>query len=193
MQKLIAGHNARVLKLSNPGGSSQDGSQGCQCDGGPALCNLGGDCQTENLVYKADIEVGGVKESYIGQTTKTFKQRVGVHNSNIRTNRKATALATYVVDLKYKGVVNNDVIDKIEWSKIKAIDPRKKGDRLCGLCNTEKTLIAVGDQSVFLNKRKEIMTRCRHRDTLVLTNNLNKHNTQRRVIAMGATTTPVST
>ena len=101
-------------------------------------------------------------------------------------------MATYVVDLKRKGVVNNEIIDNISWSMIKQIHPRRKGDRLCGLCNTEKTHIAIGDPLVLLNKRTEIMTRCRHRDSLVLTNNLSKHQTRRRENSVSAATQPVS-
>ena len=107
MQRLISGHNARVLRMSNPGRSAQDSPNNCDCEDGPSSCNLGGHCQTSDLVYKAEVEVNGSMRTYIGQTTRTFKQRVGTHNSNIRTNRKATSLATYVVDLKRKGVVNN--------------------------------------------------------------------------------------
>ena len=153
MQRLIAGHNARVLKGANAGGLDQNDSQSCDCDGGPPACPLGGDCQTSDLVYKADVEIAGVTKSYIGQTTKTFHSRVGTHNSNIRTNRKATSLATYLVNLKQKGVIDNNIIEDITWSKIKKIHPRRKGDKICGLCNTEKTNIAIGDPSVLLNKR----------------------------------------
>ena len=127
-----------------------------------------------NIVYKADVETGGVVRSYIGQTTRTFKQRAGTHLSNIRTGRKATTLATHVTDLRQEGIVDSN----ITWTKVKEINPRRKGERICGLCNMEKTYIAAGDPAVLLNKRTEIMERCRHRDNLVLTNNLSR---ERRV------------
>ena len=54
-----------------------------------------------------------------------------------------------------KGVVE----DSIKWSKVKEVNPRRKGDKICVLCNTEKTHIAVGNPDVLLNKRNEI---CRY-------------------------------
>ena len=60
------------------------------------------------------------------------------------------------------------------------MDPRRKGEKICGLCNTEKTLIAAGDPAILLNKRSEIMERCRHRDSLVLTNNVRSGRSTRR-------------
>ena len=64
--------------------------------------------------------------SYIGQTTKTFKQRAGAHYSNIRTGRKGTTLATHVIDLKNKGIETGE----ITWSKVKEIQPKRKGERI---------------------------------------------------------------
>ena len=69
--------------------------------------------------------------------------------------------------------------DSIKWSKVREVNPRRKGDKICGLCNSEKTHIAVGNPDVLLNRRHEIMQRCRHRDNLVLSNNFSIRNVQR--------------
>ena len=58
-------------------------------------------------------------------------------------------------------------------------NPRRKGEKMCNLCNLEKTAIAVGDPNLLLNKRSEILRRCRHRDKLVLSNNLTRHRKRR--------------
>ena len=75
-----------------------------------------------------------------------------------------------MIDLRSRGIATSE----ITWSKVKEIQPRRKGEKICGLCNMEKIHIAVGDPAVILNKRSEIMERCRHRDALVLINDLRR-------------------
>ena len=165
MKRLISNHNARVLNnteglISRP--------VHCNCFAKGEVCPLDGECHIQSLVYKADVDAGGEVRSYIGQTANTFRTRWQGHNSNVRRGRKATTLCTHRLELKRKGVVE----DSIKWSKLKEVNPRRKGDKICALCNTEKTHIAVGNPDILLNKRNEIMQRCRHRDNLVLSNNL---------------------
>ena len=59
--------------------------------------------------------------------------------------------------------------------------PRQKGVKMCNLCNLEKTSIAIADPTTSLNKRSEILQRCRHRDKLVLANNLSRQRRKRLV------------
>ena len=67
----------------------------------------------------------------------------------------------------------------IKWNKIKAVKPKKKGEQICKLCNLEKTLIAIGPPNL-LNRRNEILQRCRHKDRLVLSNNFRRYTGRRR-------------
>ena len=53
--------------------------------------------------------------------------------------------------------------------------PYSMETKKCQLCNMEKTLIACQDQTKALNRRGEIMTRCRHRDKYILTNWVTQH------------------
>ena len=69
--------------------------------------------------------------------------------------------------------------DSISWSKISVTFPRRRGDRTCSLCLTEKVFIATADKETSLNLRSEITKRCRHRDNLVLTNHLSSHQRRR--------------
>ena len=110
--------------------------------------------------------MGEGEKLYVGQTANTFKTRLNGHNSDVRTEKRRTALCTYMIDQTKKG----NEVKEIKWSKIKAIQPKKKGEKLCRLCNLEKTLIAIGPNNL-LNHRSEILQRCRHKDALVLTNN----------------------
>ena len=166
MGKIIAGHNSKVLRMLEQTAVEEPIS--CECDRNMEECPFGGECLKSSLVYKADVIADGNLKSYIGQTQNTFKERLQGHNSNIRLGKKCTTLSTYITDLKKKGVVP----DSITWSKVQQVMPRRKGDKICRLCNTEKTHIAIGDPSILLNKRNELMNRCRHKDSLVLTNDL---------------------
>ena len=48
--------------------------------------------------------------------------------------------------------------------------PRKRGSKICSLCNDEKVFIAINHNEDSLNDRSEMMSRCRHRDRLMLSN-----------------------
>ena len=48
--------------------------------------------------------------------------------------------------------------------------PYRCGKRKCDLCLTEKYIIARADQKYLLNKRTEIISKCRHRNKYVLKN-----------------------
>ena len=126
---------------------------------------------TPSLVYKAEVKVGSENKMYIGQTTNTFRNRLALHNSDVRTEKNRTGLTTYLIGKKKKGIN----VDEIKWSKMFEVHPRQKGEKMCNLCNLEKTSIAIADPSISLNKRSEILQRCRHRDKLVLANNLSRH------------------
>ena len=60
--------------------------------------------------------------------------------------------------------------EEINWSMIKPVKPRGRGDKYCQLCLSEKAFILRSDPVRTLNKRSELLRRCRHRDCLVLGN-----------------------
>ena len=76
-------------------------------------------------------------------------------------------MSTHMVELERRGVVP----EKVVWSKVAIVKPKQKGEMCCQLCLSEKTHIAVGGDGI-LNKRWEIMARCRHKEKLVLLNDL---------------------
>ena len=48
--------------------------------------------------------------------------------------------------------------------------PNKCGTRHCDLCLTEKYVIACADQKHLLNKRTEIISKCRYRNKCLIKN-----------------------
>ena len=99
----------------------------------------------------------------------SFKKRYTGHKSDFN-NRKGegngTALSSKVWELKDDG---KDF--KIKWSIIDRAFPYKSGMKMCDLCSTERMHIALGKNGfqrlppdcILLNKRSEIMGKCRHK------------------------------
>ena len=182
MGQHIKSHNRKVIKEFE--GDIEPSSYGCNCKGGIGECPLSGNCLIPSLVYKAEIEAENNTKVYFGQTNITFKKRHYLHKSDTKCGRRRTKFNDYEIDLKQRGVVPN-----VKWSIVVPAKPRKRGQRFCQLCVSEKTFIATGGPDM-LNKRSEIMTRCRHFEELVLTNDLQLHTTARTGSGRGDIVSP---
>ena len=58
----------------------------------------------------------------------------------------------------------------VGWNIQHRVAPYQPGQRFCGLCLSETTVIAFDDPAVSLNKRSEIRGWCRHRSKYKLCN-----------------------
>ena len=76
-----------------------------------------------------------------------------------------TVLSKYMWDLNGK-----EVEHEVSWSIASIVKPYSRETKKCQLFNIEKTLIANQGPARELNRRWKIMTRCRHRDSHLLTN-----------------------
>ena len=74
-------------------------------------------------------------------------------------------MSNYLWELK-----NANMNFSVKWSIAACASPYKCGTRKCDLCLTEKYIIARADQKYLLNKRTEIISKCRHRHKYVLKN-----------------------
>ena len=143
------------------------GLGGCNCQGGLDDCPLQGRCQSRGLVYKATVSSVEGEQDYLGQTTTTFKLRHSNHTNSYRdpSKKKQTSLSKYVWELSAR-----DVDCSISYSIATLANPHRRGGRGCDICLTEKTLIARADKTRSLNKRNEVMNRCRHLEPHMLMN-----------------------
>ena len=121
---------------------------------------------TPSLIYSATIKMEDETKTYVGQTNNTFKKRMDLHNSDTNCGRTRCTLSAYLIEQRRKG---KDP-EEIRWSLIKPVKPRERGDRYCQLCLSEKAFILRSDPELTLNKRSELLRRCRHRDSLMLSN-----------------------
>ena len=111
------------------------------------------------IIYKANITTDTEIKEYIGATEPTFKTRFGNHKHSFNNVglRQSTSLSKYVWTAKERGDNFN-----IKWDMQQKAFPYKCGTRKCDLCLNEKLLILKSDPEITLNKKSEILNKCRH-------------------------------
>ena len=125
-------------------------------------CPLEGKCQTSAVVYQATVSTGdGEIKTYTGCTGGTFKKRYYGHVADMRDreNSKNTRLAEYIWHKKDSGID----ITNVKWKILKECHGYQPGGDKCDVCLTEKLLIMKNKEDNSLNKRTELMNKCRHK------------------------------
>ena len=173
IKRIISGHNNKIVSPQ-----SELTLQGCNCNGGVQSCMLGGHCLTKSLVYKGEVKYQihnprtGINENktkhYVGLASTTFKERYKNHKHNIdNAASKGTALSSHIWRLK-----NQNINFDLKFSILKLCKVYSRESKSCDLCLTEKTIIMFSnhyltpnhtDHFSTLNKRSEILQKCRHR------------------------------
>ena len=161
VKTIISGHNKKVLKsYREPTATTQ--VRTCNCRGGAANCPLNGECLAECIIYQATVTTtpDGEVKTYTGLTDNKFKERYGSHKSsfNHENQKDSTALSQYIWQLKHSQKSFN-----IKWEIVKRCQSYKCGGKSCDLCTTEKVFILRSDPQTSLNKRSELVSKCRHR------------------------------
>ena len=160
IEKIISGHNKKFPKESQS-------EPMCNCRGGANNCPLNGNCLKGSLVYKAEIKTTNSTAIYIGASANNFKERYRNHVLSFKHPRYQhnTSLSKYIWELK-----EDNKPFEISWSiagRAPAYSPEAKS---CRLCILEKTLILTSKDKNILNKRSELMNKCRHRTKFLLSN-----------------------
>ena len=141
-------------------GQTTEEKKTCNCRK-PNECPMDGNCLKSAVVYEATISTSTTRYDYIGLTEETFKKRYSSHATSFRHEKlmASTELSKKVWELK-----NSDTPYDIKWRIIKTAYQYKGGGRTCDLCLTEKLLILMHDSSkgILLNKRRELISKCRH-------------------------------
>ena len=103
----------------------------------------------------------------IGMTENTFKTRFNGHKVSLKhkSHRNDTTLSKYIWELKDNGTNFN-----IHWSIVKRAKAYKGSTRRCNLCLTEKLCILSAPKDTLLNKRSELVSKCRHENKFCATN-----------------------
>ena len=96
---------------------------------------------------------------YYGTSESEFKYRYNNHTKSFRhlNYKNDSELSTAVWKLK------DDNIDFIiKWSIAKIASPYRCGSKRCDHCLSEKVCIIRSDSKELLNKRNELISKCRH-------------------------------
>ena len=155
MKSIIAKHNKKVL--AKP--IATNIADHCNCPN-KDNCPLDGQCTKGAMVYNADVTARAVMRRYAGATEPIFKKRFANHKSSFSNpvKRSETCLSKYIWKLK-----DQNIPYEIKWSLYKQSFPYQCGTRKCDICLSEKLAILKGDPKVLINKRSEIMNKCRHK------------------------------
>eukprot|EP00794_Sanderia_malayensis_P007476 gene7476-biopygen6026 len=167
MESIISKHNKKVTNTANTANNSTDKTCNCYKKD---QCPLNNNCLTSSIIYNAKVTTNEdtTEKNYIGLTEGTFKKRYTQHKQSFRNRRYAnsTELSKYIWDLKDK---NKDY--DIQWTIITSANAYSNITKRCDLCLTEKLYIVNANNDSLLNKRSELISKCRHENKFYLKNN----------------------
>ena len=152
----INAHNKKILKESS---ILERGK--CNC-ARKERCPLNGECLTKCLVYKAKINANLRNYSekvYYGITKNTWKKRYAGHKSSFNNLKyqKDTELSKEVWGIRNKSGLYN-----LNWQIVSQHPDYNPVSKRCLLCLNEKLEILYHEGNNQLNKRSEIVSKCRH-------------------------------
>ena len=162
MGSIIAQHNKQVLnRLSSA--DTETPPYNCR---NKHDCPLEGKCRTKCVIYKASVcTLNGKTMSYYDCCETDFKARYYNLKQSFKTSskRRQTELSWFVWRLKDEGH-----IPVTKWSIVCNVKPYSSGVMHCRLCLAKKLAILWADPDTTLNKRSELVAKCRHRNTYKL-------------------------
>ena len=154
---IITSHNKKIL-----GNTTPDAICNCRVK---SQCPMDGKCQERSIIYKAVVTSAETKKQYIGLTEHAFKQRYSNHQTSFRHQKyeQSTELSKHIWMLK-KG---NEPYS-IAWEICEKTPSYTNKTKKCQLCLAEKLHIITADSNVTLNKRSELVSKCRHQNKFYL-------------------------
>ena len=161
--QIINAHNQKTLEKTKPKKTTPP----CNCKKFKCpLTNSKMSCQTESVIYEATVKSEKETRTYIGLTANDFKKRYYQHRNDFTTvkNKEKTELSKYIWKLK-----DNKTEYDVSWKIIKKVSKLQNGNKICRLCITEAIEILKNKKGQ-LNKRTELMNKCRHKNKYLLKN-----------------------
>lgn len=159
MSSIITKHNKQLLN-----NKLNQSNRTCNCRSKPD-CPLDGHCLASCIVYKAVLKTQDETLTYFGASEGEFKTRFNNHKKSFKTvkYKNETELSKKIWSLKENAMEYN-----LLWSIEARAFPYSCGTRRCDLCITEKVCILRANTNGLLNKRTELLSKCRHRNKYLL-------------------------
>ena len=153
MHSIINKHNKKVASIDTKPNSQDQ----CNCRNKDQF-PIDNNCSTSGVIYNARVTTYDTTMNYIGLTEGTFKQRFTQHKHSLRhrSHMNSTELSKYIWQLR-----NNKRDFSIRWTIICRGRPYSNITKRCDLCTTEKLTIINSKPDELLNKRSELISKCR--------------------------------
>ena len=128
-------------------------------------------CLERSIVCQGKVSANNTDTvaNYTGTTENTFKDRRYKHRNSFRYESKnnSSELSKHVWELRKKGISMDNL--KFTWSILGRATAHVNGSYRYNLCLTEKLYI-ITSQVKLLNKRSELISKCRHENKYYLSN-----------------------
>ena len=160
LQTIIKKHNRKILETSKTPSTENN----CNCTK-KNDCPLKNNCLTSTVIYNAYLTTKSdtTGKNYIGLKEGTFKQRNTQHKSSL------FGTETIQTARNYRSKDNNTDFT-INWSILATAPAYSNKRKRCHLCLTEKRYLIRAKKPSLLNKRTELISKCRHENKFYLAN-----------------------
>ena len=156
VKSAVNGHNRRILSEE-----SRANRRTCNCPAGIA-CPMDGNCLSEDTLYSGNVSSNlpdYQTRKYIGLSAPQWKDRFYNHTLSFNDRSYAKCeIAKEVWNIKDKGGEFT-----IKWEIIGHAPSYNLVGKKCRLCTAEKLKILEDPDPNLLNKRDELISKCRHR------------------------------
>ena len=155
IKTIIDSHNKKVLRNTE----NIEEKRSCNCIKKDE-CPLNNMCLENNIIYQATVtsdEPNYKEKAYVGASGTSFKLRYANHKKSFNHEKyeNETELSKEVWKLKKNG--NNA---NVSWKIIRKCTGFNRSSMKCSLCLNEK--LEILSQANTINKRTELISKCRH-------------------------------
>ena len=167
MKSKINSHNRHVLRSSS--NIQACNARLCNCPEA-GYCPLNGNCLQNEILYLGRITsdiINYKPKEYKGICSTVFKERYRNHNKAFNNERYRTDTE---LSKEVWAVKNKNGTPKISWSIFERFPPYNLELKRCYLCLNEKLEIAIHKEGNLLNRRCEVISKCRHQNKYKLRN-----------------------
>ena len=116
-----------------------------------------------DIVYQATVTCDNKEETYVGITATSFKARFANHKASFKSMQKRNSTEPNIWELK-----DNNLNYAIKWKILCRAPHYSNKTKKCNLCLSEKYYILYKQNTASLNKKSELLSKCRHKEKFLL-------------------------